>query len=287
MAGQGQADLDHGLEVGRIEAQAGAAVEELLVQAVELGAQLALEAQHGAGLVAAAGAEVGVEADTASEHGFLDLAGDDVAGVAEILADLIDLAGDVHEKLEIALELAGQEARTVRASGIALADEVVDVHAGGALAVAVDAAGALLHAAGVPGDLVVDEAGAVVLEVDALGRGVGGEEDARPGDLGTGLEGGLDGLALIGGHAAVEREQAIVGGETLGREQAEQPVLGGAVLGEDDDALGRGGDAVGPGAVRAEGAAQPVDEGARLAVGAAAGALGPGLELVEQGAALS
>src|ERR1700686_2912118 len=46
-----------------------------------------------------------------------------------------------------------------------------------ALAVPIDAAVALLHAVGVPGDLIVDEAMAVALEVDTFAGGVGGEED--------------------------------------------------------------------------------------------------------------
>jgi hypothetical protein len=43
---------------------------------------------------------------------------------------------------------------------------------------AVDAAVALLHAGGVPGDVEVEEVGAGALEVDALAGGVGGEQDA-------------------------------------------------------------------------------------------------------------
>ena len=53
---------------------------------------------------------------------------------------------------------------------VALADEVVDPHRLRLLAVAVDAAVPLLQPVGVPRDLVVDQAVAVVLEVDALRR---------------------------------------------------------------------------------------------------------------------
>ena len=60
--------------------------------------------------------------------------------------------------------------------------EVEDVDCPRLLAVAVDAAVALLHHVRVPGDLDVDELRAVVLEVDALAGGVGGEQDA---DLGA------------------------------------------------------------------------------------------------------
>jgi hypothetical protein len=44
---------------------------------------------------------------------------------------------------------------------------------------AVDAVVPLLHARGVPGDVEVEEVRAVGLEVDALARGVGREEDPR------------------------------------------------------------------------------------------------------------
>ena len=53
-----------------------------------------------------------------------------------------------------------------------------------ALAVAVDAAFALLVAGGVPGQVVVDDGGEVLLQVDALGQAVGGDEDVRAVELG-------------------------------------------------------------------------------------------------------
>jgi hypothetical protein len=72
---------------------------------------------------------------------------------------------------------------------------------------------------------------------------------------GCGLERGLHRLALVGGDAAVEgREGAAVLGEALGGEQALQPVLRGAVLGEEDHAL------VVPLAARAQRRVEPVDE---------------------------
>ena len=56
-----------------------------------------------------------------------------------------------------------------------------------ALAIAVDAALALLVAGGVPGEVVVDHGVEEVLEVDALGEAVGADEDAA----GVLLEGGI------------------------------------------------------------------------------------------------
>src|SRR5438046_2018892 len=75
---------------------------------------------------------------------------------------------------------------------------------------AVDAAVALLHAGRVPRDVEVEEVGALALEVDAFAGGVGGEEDAD-GMIGEGaVEGALDVLALLVGHAAVEVEDVLV-----------------------------------------------------------------------------
>jgi hypothetical protein len=61
------------------------------------------------------------------------------------------------------------------------------------LAEAVDAAFALLVPGGVPGEVVVDDGVEVVLEVDALGQAVGGDQDAAgavflPGCLGELLD---------------------------------------------------------------------------------------------------
>jgi len=51
------------------------------------------------------------------------------------------------------------------------------------LPVAIDAPVALLEPVGVPGQLEVDDTPAGALEVEALARGVGGQEDAGPGAL--------------------------------------------------------------------------------------------------------
>ena len=74
-------------------------------------------------------------------------------------------------------------------------EEVVAADLGLGLERAVDAAVALLHARGVPGDVEVEEVGAVALEVHALAGGVGGDEDADGVLVGRGVEGALHLLA--------------------------------------------------------------------------------------------
>ena len=238
-------------------------------------AQLALELEHpanGFGFLLGAG---GVEPVAAAQHGFLDLAGDDGADFAEVFADGFHLEGGTHEEFQIAFQVADLAGDT---GGVeAVADEVMDMHLVRLLAVAIHPAVALLHAVGVPGNLEVDQLGTVVLQVDAFGGGIGGEQDADRGFLGVGLEGGLDRLALIVGHAAVDHLQPAVLGEAFAGQQVEQPFLGGAVFGEDDDAL------VVPLAAGAQGLLEPVDQGLGLAVGALAGLGGVFAELLEQG----
>jgi hypothetical protein len=81
---------------------------------------------------------------------------------------------------------------------------MVHLHLRRALAVAVDAAIALLQAVGVPGYLVVDEAVAVALEVDVFAGGIGGKQDPDGRVLGVELEGGFDALAIVGVLRAIE-----------------------------------------------------------------------------------
>ena len=61
---------------------------------------------------------------------------------------------------------------------VLVADEVVDRDVAG-LAVAVEAAVALLELRGVPRAVVVQQVARGPLEVEALGGGVGGDEDAH------------------------------------------------------------------------------------------------------------
>ena len=58
-------------------------------------------------------------------------------------------------------------------------DGVPDQHFLLALTVPVDTAVALLHHIGVVGDLQMDEAVTVILQVDTFGRGIGGQQDAH------------------------------------------------------------------------------------------------------------
>jgi hypothetical protein len=155
----------------------------------------------------------GIETAAAAEHGLLDLRRDDRSDLSQVLTDLVDLEHGAHEELQVALQLAGGGSGLgVNLAAEAGADEVVDRDVIGALAVAVDAAVALLQPVGVPGDLVMNQVGAVVLQVDAFGGGVGREQDAHRRFRGCGLEGGLDTLALPGVHATVEDHQAVLGG---------------------------------------------------------------------------
>ena len=92
----------------------------------------------------------------------------------------LDRLGLAHEHLEHAVLGALRE------------DEVVAADLVGRLELAVDAAVALLDAAGVPGQVEVEQVGAVGLEVQALARGVGGDQDAQRVLRRVGVEAPLD-----------------------------------------------------------------------------------------------
>ena len=62
---------------------------------------------------------------------------------------------------------------------------------------------------------------AVVLQIDAFGCGIGGEQDAHGGFLRVGLEGRLDRFALIVGHAAVDHLQPAFFGKAFAGQQVE------------------------------------------------------------------
>ena len=102
---------------------------------------------------------------------------------------------------------------------------------------AVDAAVALLQAVGIQVDLIVDEAMATALEVDTFAGGVGREEDADGRILGIKLESGFDPLAVVSVLRAVEEFQPVAFLEAPCGQVVVKPLLGVAVLGEDDDAL--------------------------------------------------
>jgi hypothetical protein len=116
---------------------------------------------------------------------------------------------------------------------------VADLHIGVGLAVPVHAAVALLEARRVPRDLPVQHPPAVSLEVDALRRCIGRHEDPdrRAGRLR--LELGLGPLPVVGVHPPVESGDPVTGvsAEAVREQKVDQPLLGIAVLGEDDDPL--------------------------------------------------
>ena len=85
-------------------------------------------------------------------------------------------------------------------------------------------------------NVVMQDASAVRLEVDALAGGVGGQQDAHRVAGGRSLEGGLEVLTGSGVHPAVQQAERVAP-EATGVEQTRQPGLGVAVLGEDDDPL--------------------------------------------------
>ena len=262
LPGQFQGDLDDLLDVLGVEPQ-------FALGLVELVSQLALIclARSRSNLNSFRTGSASVSALLVSsrvrrpEHRLLDLLGDHRADLAEVFPDRLDLADGPHQEFEVGFEVADLRLGHVPLPVVVpLADEVVDPHPLRLLAVPVDAAVALLQAVRVPGDLEVDHAGAVVLEVDALGGGVGGQQDADGTPLGVGLERRLDPLPVLRVHAAVHRHQPVAAGEPLGGEDALQPVLGGPVLGEDDDPL------VGPLAAGPDVLVEPADQPLGLGV---------------------
>jgi len=96
-----------------------------------------------------------------------------------------------------------------RVLGAVRVDEVVAAHLGLGLQRPVDAAVALLHARRVPRHVDVEQIGAVVLEVEALARGVGRDEDAHRVLVGIAVERLLDRSACLVAHAAMEDRDAI------------------------------------------------------------------------------
>ena len=123
---------------------------------------------------------LGVAVADALPEPALDVVVDHLREAAQLLLDRLGLA---DEHLEHAvLGALGQ-------------DEVVAADLVGRLELAVDAAVALLDAAGVPRQVEVEEVGAVRLEVQALAGGVGGDQDAQRVLGRVGVEAALDLLA--------------------------------------------------------------------------------------------
>ena len=148
--------------------------------------------------------------ESPAQHRLFHLLGDDRPDLAQVFPDRLDLAGDPHQEFEVGFQVADRLGEVALLPIlVALGDEVVDVDLRRLLPVAVDAPVALLHAVGVPRDFVVDQPGAVVLQVQPLAGGVGGEQDAHRADVGGGLEGGFDGLPVVRVHAAVHGQQPV------------------------------------------------------------------------------
>ena len=105
---------------------------------------------------------LGVAVADARPQPALDLVVDDLGQAAELALDGLGLADENFEHPVL---------------GALRQDEVVAADLFGRLELAVDAAVALLDAARVPGEIEVEEVGAVGLEVEAFARGVGGEQD--------------------------------------------------------------------------------------------------------------
>ena len=71
-------------------------------------------------------------------------------------------------------------------------EEVVAIDVGVGLEFAVDAAVALLHTPGVPGNVEMEKVPAMGLQVEALSRGIGGDQNPQRMLFGIGIEGFFD-----------------------------------------------------------------------------------------------
>jgi hypothetical protein len=160
----------------------------------------------------------------------------------------------------------------VTAKGIlgrfAAIDRVPDQNFVMLLAVSIDPAISLLHDVGIVGNLDVDQAIAVVLQIDAFGRGIGGEQDTNIGIFRIRLKCGFDLLALLLIHAAMNDPETI-SAIPVRSEDLMKPLMCRAVLGEEDDA------AVVPLAVRPQVGPDPLDNRPAFRIRFVTGALSP------------
>ena len=118
---------------------------------------------------------------------------------AQIGGDLADLAGDAGQEVEVGGVGGG-------AGGVR--HEVVHLGCAG-LAVAVDAADALLQPGRVERDVEVDQPVAVGLQVDALPGGVGGHQDAHWVVGGVGGEALADQFAFLRVGVSLDHRQSV------------------------------------------------------------------------------
>ena len=126
----------------------------------------------------------------------LDVVVDHLGKAAELALDGLGL---LHQDFENAILLALRE------------HEVVTAHLRRRLKLAVDSPVALLDAAGIPGQVEVEEIGAVRLEVQPLAGGIGGEQNPQRVVCGVGVEPALNLLALRADGLPVNGLDAFLG----------------------------------------------------------------------------
>ena len=205
-----------------------------------------------------------------AEHPGLDRVREHGVDAAEVLAFGRDLPRDPGQVLKVT---------GVGALGFLVpagADEVGDLYFV-CLAVPVHAADSLFEPVGVERDVVVDDPVAVPLQVDALARGVGREQDAHRVAVQAAWKAALRCSRLFSSMPPNSRPSRSPPRPRAVRMPGE-PLLGGLVFGEDDDAL-----ALVPVAVRAADAVELGDERLGLGVGGLGVALRPFGELAAVG----
>ena len=184
-------------------------------------------------------------------------------GLDQGLVDAGVVFGQGHHHAQLFLDslaLAQDDFEHEAVDGVVLAVEHGAAHLGGLLAEAIHPAFALFVARGVPGQVVVDDGGEKVLEVDAFRKAIGGHQDAAVGFghvfdslaalfgcelAGDGVDGGLRkcGFEVFGhvvrrGDVAAEHDGVVSVLEQLVYVLDECGELGVALLAR--EALGRG-----------------------------------------------
>src|SRR5262249_2899302 len=143
-----------------------------------------------------------------AEHRLFHLLRDDRTDLAEILADLLHLACGAKEEFEIGGEGTARAVGRLGRFPEAGSDEVVNIDLRSLLAGTIVSAIALFQAVWVPWDLVMYQAMAMALQIDALARRIGRQEDPDRRFLRVELESGLDALAIDGVLGAEEKFEA-------------------------------------------------------------------------------
>ena len=238
-AGARQGGSDNAPEVVRGNAHAGTRVLERLLQlllvlqdALVTGSFVVIHLRPRAGeplgvglLLDRLGERFGLPAvDARRLHPVLDTLLDDLAGGAELLLDHLGLA---HQRVEHDVGLA------------LLVFEIAAEHLFRGLKLAINAAVALLQPRRIPGQIEVDQVGAPSLQVDALARGVGADQDTKGFLGGVSIEGSLHLLAAILAGGAGEDADALVDAVGIGERLVEtlfQPAPRVLPFGEDDEA---------------------------------------------------